>query len=77
MGPQGLYRGRYSPSTLEKWSRWLKRMSKSGHQAYVYFDNDQKSAAPKDASRLTELMAGEAKPAAKCAGRATAHIGTP
>ena len=51
-------------------------MSKSGHQVYVYFDNDQKSAAPKDASRLTELMAGEAKPA-KSAGRATAHIGTP
>ena len=76
-GPQGLYRGRYSPSAMEKWSRWFKRMSKSGHQAYVYFDNDQKSAAPKDALRLIELIAGEAKPAAKSAGRSTAHVAPP
>ena len=31
-------------------------MRKSGHAAYVFFDNDQKSAAPKDALKLTELL---------------------
>ena len=52
-------------------------MSKSGHQAYVYFDNDQKSAAPKDAFRLIELIAGGAKPAAKSADQMTAPIAPP
>jgi uncharacterized protein YecE (DUF72 family) len=27
-----------------------------GHSIYVYFDNDQKSAAPLDAARLMRLM---------------------
>jgi uncharacterized protein YecE (DUF72 family) len=27
-----------------------------GRTAYVYFDNDQKSATPKDASRLGEML---------------------
>jgi len=55
-GPQGRYRGRYPRSTLEKWSRWLQRMSRAGHNATVYFDNDQKSAAPKDALALAEFV---------------------
>jgi uncharacterized protein YecE (DUF72 family) len=76
-GPQGRYRGRYSPSTLEKWSRWLQRMRRDGHDAYVYFDNDQKSAAPRDALRLSELISGGAKPSAKSAGRSTAHAAPP
>jgi uncharacterized protein YecE (DUF72 family) len=55
-GPGGRYRGHYRRNTLEKWQRWLKGMRRSGHQCYVYFDNDQKSAAPKDASKLAELL---------------------
>jgi uncharacterized protein YecE (DUF72 family) len=54
-GPQGRYRGRYSGRTLQKWNRWLRRMTRIGHTAYVYFDNDQKSAAPKDALALSGL----------------------
>jgi uncharacterized protein YecE (DUF72 family) len=57
-GPQGLYRGRYSTNTLDKWRRWIQNMRRRGHTAYVYFDNDQKSAAPKDAARLVEMMSG-------------------
>ena len=55
-GPQGRYRDRYSAQALSKWARWLKDQRKRGHHAYVYFDNDQKSAAPKDAARLIELL---------------------
>jgi uncharacterized protein YecE (DUF72 family) len=55
-GPKGRYRGRYSRSTLEKWHRWLQRMTRDGRIAYVYFDNDQKSAAPKDALALSEQL---------------------
>jgi uncharacterized protein YecE (DUF72 family) len=71
-GPQGRYRGRYSASTLETWSRWLRRMGKSGRAPYVYFDNDQKSAAPKDALRLIELISGTRR-VAKTATRSAAH----
>jgi uncharacterized protein YecE (DUF72 family) len=55
-GPQGRYRGRYSPNTLAKWARWTDDLRERGHAVYVYFDNDQKSAAPKDAARLQELV---------------------
>lgn len=59
-GPQGRYRGRYSQSTLEEWARWTKELRKSGYDVCVYFDNDQKSAAPKDAQQLLELLQGAA-----------------
>jgi uncharacterized protein YecE (DUF72 family) len=53
-GPGGRYRGNYRPNTLDKWQRWLKGATRGN--AYVYFDNDQKSAAPKDASKFAELV---------------------
>jgi uncharacterized protein YecE (DUF72 family) len=55
-GPQGRYRGHYRPSVLAEWSRFLQRQRRNGRRAYVYFDNDQKSAAPKDAARLIGLL---------------------
>jgi uncharacterized protein YecE (DUF72 family) len=54
-GPQGHYRGHYSPTRLQEWCRWLRDKRRRGHAAFVYFDNDQKSAAPKDAKRLLKL----------------------
>jgi uncharacterized protein YecE (DUF72 family) len=57
-GPQGHYRGRYSRNVLERWARWSKGLRRRGHAVYVYFDNDQKSAAPKDARLLQELLGG-------------------
>jgi uncharacterized protein YecE (DUF72 family) len=55
-GPSGRYRGRYRYETLECWKRRLLSMQRAGRRAYVYFDNDQKSAAPKDAGRLQEML---------------------
>ncbi len=55
-GPSGNYRDRYAPQTLVAWARRLSRLRKEGHSIYVYFDNDQKSAAPLDAARLMRLM---------------------
>jgi uncharacterized protein YecE (DUF72 family) len=57
-GPQGTYRGRYPARTLAKWARWVEDQRKRKHSVFVYFDNDQKSAAPKDAERLIALLAG-------------------
>ena len=36
--------------TLAEWSRLPQRQRRNGRHVFVYFDNDQKSAAPKDAS---------------------------
>jgi uncharacterized protein YecE (DUF72 family) len=55
-GPSGDYRDRYAPRTLAAWARWRSRLRKEGHSIYVYFDNDQKSAAPLDAARLMRLL---------------------
>lgn len=55
-GPKGQYKGRYSKRTLEKWRLWLNGVKRRGHTAYVYFDNDQKSAAPLDGCRLKALI---------------------
>jgi uncharacterized protein YecE (DUF72 family) len=55
-GPQGRYRGRYSAETLKSWAHKLERFLNDDHIVYVYFDNDQKSAAPKDALRLMGML---------------------
>ncbi|WP_407179054.1 DUF72 domain-containing protein [Bradyrhizobium sp. STM 3562] len=55
-GPQGSYKGHYRPDTLAEWARRIKSWKRQGCDVYVYFDNDQKSAAPADASRLKQLL---------------------
>jgi len=55
-GPSGHYRGHYRSETLARWKRWLLAMRRAGRTAYVYFDNDQKSAAPMDAARLQSMF---------------------
>jgi uncharacterized protein YecE (DUF72 family) len=55
-GPGGLYRGRYSRNALDSWARRLGRLRREGHVVHVYFDNDQKSAAPKDALLLMKMF---------------------
>ena len=59
-GPGGRYRGHYRPDTLATWAQWLREKTSSARVAYVYFDNDQKSAAPKDAARLARLIEEQA-----------------
>jgi uncharacterized protein YecE (DUF72 family) len=57
-GPSGSYRGRYATSTLEQWESRI-RVWRKQHDVYVYFDNDQKSAAPADALKLQQLLREE------------------
>jgi uncharacterized protein YecE (DUF72 family) len=54
-GPGGRYRGRYPTPTLEQWARRVRTWRRQ-HDVYVYFDNDQKSAAPADALKLRRLL---------------------
>lgn len=55
-GPGGHYRGHYSDRTLRDWARHIAKWKKQRRDVYVYFDNDQKSAAPADAARLKAML---------------------
>jgi uncharacterized protein YecE (DUF72 family) len=55
-GPGGHYRGHYSERTLRDWARDIAKWKKQRRDVYVYFDNDQKSAAPADAARLKDML---------------------
>jgi uncharacterized protein YecE (DUF72 family) len=55
-GPTGRYKGHYSPRALSVWARHIRSWKKQGCDVFVYFDNDQKSAAPADARSLRRLM---------------------
>ncbi len=59
-GPSGRYSGHYRPAQLADWAKHIRAWSRRGHDVYVYFDNDQKSAAPADANRLCEFLEPEA-----------------
>jgi uncharacterized protein YecE (DUF72 family) len=57
-GPDGRYRGHYRLNVLNVWKRRIMDFAES-RDVHVYFDNDQKSAAPKDAARLEKLCSAE------------------
>jgi uncharacterized protein YecE (DUF72 family) len=54
-GPGGRYKGHYRPDVLRDWARRIGSWKKQGCDVFVYFDNDQKSAAPADALQLRQL----------------------
>ena len=56
-GPRGRYEGRYSRATLAAWRKAIQAWQQRDCAVYVYFDNDQKSAAPMDALALLRLLA--------------------
>ena len=56
-GPSGRYEGSYAPATLRRWADAILTWKSRGCEVFVYFDNDQKAAAPADAKRLIRLLA--------------------
>jgi len=55
-GPGGRYRDNYPDQTLRAWARHIRKWRRQRRSVFVYFDNDQKSAAPNDAKRLMALL---------------------
>jgi uncharacterized protein YecE (DUF72 family) len=55
-GPGGRYQGHYPLPDLSKWADRIQSWQNQGCDVYVYFDNDQKSAAPVDALKLQRLL---------------------
>jgi len=60
-GPTGRYKGHYPDKTLRSWVGDIRVWRKQNRPVYVFFDNDQKSAAPQDAVRLLALL-GKSRP---------------
>jgi uncharacterized protein YecE (DUF72 family) len=55
-GPGGRYKDHYSDATLKAWAADIRKWKRRGRDVYCFFDNDQKSAAPKDAKRLMAML---------------------
>jgi uncharacterized protein YecE (DUF72 family) len=55
-GPGGRYKDHYSTKALRDWARHIARWRRQRRTVFVFFDNDQKSAAPADARRLAEIL---------------------
>ncbi len=63
-GAGARYGGRYPDSALERWADWLASQRAAGYPIYAYFNNDVGGHAPRDAARLSALLAEHAGPAA-------------
>jgi uncharacterized protein YecE (DUF72 family) len=55
-GPGGRYKGHYSTNVLTLWSKRIRSWKSQGCDVFVFFDNDQKSAAPADALKLKRML---------------------
>lgn len=55
-GAAGRYVGSYDDGTLAGWAGALTSWARTGRDVYLYFDNDQEAAAPRDAARLLEMI---------------------
>ncbi|MFW5743928.1 MAG: DUF72 domain-containing protein [Spirochaetota bacterium] len=55
-GAAGRYRGSYSNDELAAWAGAVTSWARSGRDVYLYFDNDQEAAAPRDAMRLVAMV---------------------
>ena len=55
-GPGGRYKKHYSAGALADWAKRIKSWKSQGCDVFVFFDNDQKSAAPMDALKLKQLL---------------------
>jgi uncharacterized protein YecE (DUF72 family) len=55
-GPGAAYQGSYDERTLGAWAERLSGWQGRGLDVFCYFDNDERGFAPKNATRLKELL---------------------
>jgi uncharacterized protein YecE (DUF72 family) len=48
--------GSYPARTLERWADAAAKWTLEQRDVLIYFDNDQKAAAPQDAQRLMQII---------------------
>jgi uncharacterized protein YecE (DUF72 family) len=52
------YSGSYSDERLQRWAEWLSARHRAGKPIYAYFNNDVGGHAPRDATRLRQMLTG-------------------
>jgi uncharacterized protein YecE (DUF72 family) len=55
-GSSELYTSGYTPEELDRWAGQVRAWSDAGRDVYVYFDNDAKVHAPRDARSLMDRL---------------------
>nr|WP_308240371.1 DUF72 domain-containing protein [Mesorhizobium sp. J428] len=55
-GPSGRYHGSYSKKALSAWAARMRHWRSEGRDIWCFFDNDVKSAAPRNAASLIEML---------------------
>lgn len=55
-GPDGPYRGSYTPQMLAGWAGAISTWSNQGKEVYCYFNNDPEGHAPRNALNLEEML---------------------
>jgi uncharacterized protein YecE (DUF72 family) len=68
-GPGGRYKGHYSPDALAVWAKRIRSWKSQGCDVFVFFDNDQKSAAPADALKLRQMLQTSGRSAPRTAAQ--------
>jgi uncharacterized protein YecE (DUF72 family) len=61
-GETELYASGYSPASLERWADRCRAWADEGHDVHVYFDNDARGHAPRDAVSLLRLLDAAPEP---------------
>jgi uncharacterized protein YecE (DUF72 family) len=59
-GDTELYRSGYSQAALESWADRIRQWQRTGLDVHVYFDNDARGHAPRDARTLLGLLRAQA-----------------
>ena len=59
-GHAATYASAYAESELRAWARRIRRWLREGRDVHVYFDNDARGHAPRDALRLMALLKSRA-----------------
>jgi uncharacterized protein YecE (DUF72 family) len=54
--PSGRYHSSYTDAMLHRWAKAITSWRSAHRDAFVYFDNDQKAAAPADARHLMRIL---------------------
>ena len=55
-GDAELYTSGYTPQALDRWAERVRAWSDPGRDVFVYFDNDAKAHAPRDAMALAQRL---------------------
>lgn len=55
-GPEGKYEGDYTKQKLSGWARFISNWQYKNKDVYIYFDNDQKGYAVKNAQEFQKMM---------------------